>query len=141
MSQFEELEAIATELIAEFEITAAPVPIETILQNPKDGMWEQVDVTQLSGSFLSLKDRYSPRMSIARLLAKHLTTCEWGKDRGLFDLLRQGDNLNRFARMLVMPRNLVEQVNTAARTPTTMSLQFEVPVDDVRMRLDEIFGS
>ena len=141
MSELEKLEAIATELISEFEVTAAPVPIETILQNPKDGMWEQVDITQLSGSFLSLKDRYSPRMSIARLLAKHLTTCPWGEQRGLFDLLRTADNLNSFARMLVMPRNLVEQVNTAARTPTTMSLQFEVPVDDVRLRLDEIFGS
>lgn len=141
MSGLEQLEAIATELISEFEVTAAPVPIETILQNPKDGMWEQVDITQLSGSFLSLKDRYSPRMSIARLLAKHLTTCPWGQERGLFELLQQADNLNSFARMLVMPRNLVEQVNTAARTPTTMSLQFEVPVDDVRLRLDEIFGS
>jgi len=141
LSGLEQLEAIATELISEFEVTAAPVPIETILQNPKDGMWEQVDITQLSGSFLSLKDRYSPRMSIARLLAKHLTTCPWGQERGLFELLQQADNLNSFARMLVMPRNLVEQVNTAARTPTTMSLQFEVPVDDVRLRLDEIFGS
>jgi len=141
LSQLEQLESIATELIAEFDVTSAPVPIETILQNPKEGMWEQVDITQLSGSFLSLKDRYSPRMSIARLLAKHLTTCDWGKERDLFDLLREGDNLNHFARMLVMPRNLVEQVNVAARTPTTMSLQFEVPVDDVRIRLDEIFGS
>ena len=88
MSQLEQLESIATELVAEFEVSSAPVPIETMLQNPKDGMWEQVDITQLSGSFLSLKDRYSPRMSIARLLAKHLTTCEWGQERGVFELLR-----------------------------------------------------
>jgi len=141
LSQTEQLELIASELIKEFDVTSAPVPIETILQNPKDGMWEKVDITQLSGSFLSLKDRYSPRMSIARLLAKHLTTCPWGEERDLFDMLRDADNLNRFARMLIMPRHLVEQVNTAARTPTTMSLQFEVPVDDVRLRLDEIFGS
>ncbi len=140
MSSLEKLELIAAELMEEFEVVSAPVPIETILQNPKDGMWEKVDITQLSGSFLSLKDRYSPRMSIARLLAKHLTTSQWGKDRDLFALLREGDNLKKFARMLVMPKPLVEQVRHAARTPTTMSLQFEVPEDDVRLRLDEIFG-
>ena len=141
MSDLEKLEAIAAELIAEFDVDSAPVPIELILQNPKDGMWEKVDITQLSGSFLSLKDRYSPRMSIARLLARHLSACPWGKERGLFDILREGDNLNRFARMLIMPKPLVEQVNTAARTPMTMNLQFEVPEDDIRLRLDEIFGS
>lgn len=141
MSDLDKLEAIAAELIAEFDVNYAPVPIETILQNPKDGMWEKVDITQLSGSFLSLKDPYSPRMSIARLLARHLASCPWGRERGLFELLREDDNLKHFARMLIMPKPLVEQVNTAARTPTTMSLQFEVPEDDIRIRLDEIFDS
>ena len=141
MSDLDTLETIASEIVTEFDANYAPVPIETILQNPKDGMWEKVDITQLSGSFLSLKDPYSPRMSIARLLARHIANCPWGRQRGLFEILRQGDNLNRFARMLIMPEPLVKQVNTAARTPTTMSLQFEVPEDDVRLRLDEVFGS
>jgi hypothetical protein len=141
LSNLDKLEAVASELIAEYDVNYAPVPIETILQNPKDGMWEEVDITQLSGSFLSLKDPYSPRMSIARLLARHLASCPWGRERGLFEILREGDNVKHFARMLIMPKPLVEQVNTAARTPTTMSLQFEVPEDDIRLRLDEVFGS
>ena len=141
MSHLDKLEAIAAELIAEFDVNYAPVPIETILQNPKDGMWEKVDITQHSGSFLSLKNPYSPRMSIARLLARHAASCPWGRERDLFTLLREGDNLKLFARMLVMPKPLVEKVSTAARNPTTMSLQFEVPEDDIRIRLDEIFGT
>lgn len=141
MSNLEKLEAVAAELIAEFDVNYAPVPIETILQNPKEDMWEKVDITQLSGSFLSLKEPYSPRMSIARLLARHLATCPWGQERDLFNLLREGDNLKLFARMLIMPKPLVENVPTAARNPTTMSLQFEVPEDDIRIRLDEVFGS
>ena len=141
MSHLDKLEAIAAELIAEFDVNYAPVPIETILQNPKDDMWDKVDITQLSGSFLSLKDPYSPRMSIARLLARHAASCPWGRERDLFTLLREGDNLKPFARMLVMPKPLVEKVSTAARNPTTMSLQFEVPEDDIRIRLDEIFGA
>lgn len=139
MSNLDKLEDIAAELIAEFDVNYAPVPIETILQNPKEGMWEKVDITQLSGSFLNLRDPYSPRMSIARLLARHLASCPWGRERDLFTLLREGDNLKHFARMLIMPKPLVEQVSTAARNPTTMSLQFEVPEDDIRIRLDEVF--
>lgn len=141
MSNLDKLEAVAAELMAEYDVNYAPVPIETILQTPKDGMWEKVDITQLSGSFLSLKDPYSPRMSIARLLARHLASCPWGRERGLFEILREGDNLKHFARILIMPKPLVEQVNTAARNPRTMSLQFEVPEDDIRIRLDEVFGS
>jgi hypothetical protein len=141
LSDLNTLETIASELITEFDINYAPVPIETILQNPKEGMWEKVDIAQLSGSFLSLKEPYSPRISIARLLARHLATCPWGRERGLFEILRQDGNINRFARMLIMPKPLVEQVTTAARNPRTMSLQFEVPEDDVRLRLDEVFGS
>jgi hypothetical protein len=141
LSNIDKLEAIAAELIAEFDANYIPVPIETIMQNPKEGMWEKVDITQLSGSFLSLKDPYSPRMSIARLLARHAASCDWGRERDLFTLLREGDNLKLFARMLVLPKPLVEKVSPAARNPTTMSLQFEVPEDDVRLRLDEVFGT
>jgi len=141
LSDINQLEYAATELMAEFDVDSAPVPIETILQNPKDDMWDKVDITQLSGSFLSLRERYSPRMSIARLLARHIATCPWGEERGLFGILRQDDNINRFARMLIMPKALVEKVDTAARNPKTMSLQFEVPEDDIRLRLDEVFGA
>ena len=141
VSDLDRLEAIAGELLAEFDVKAAPVPIEDILQDPKDGMWDQVDVTQLSGSFLSLTERFSPRMSIARLLARHLATCPWGKDRGLFDLLRQGDNLARFARILIIPKMLLEPVSESERNPATLGLKFEAPEDDIRIRLDEVFGN
>lgn len=138
MSDLEKLEAIATELLNEFEVDTSPVPLEDILQNPKDGMWDKVDITQLSGSFLSLSDKYSPRMSIARLLARHLATCPWGQEHGLFEILRQGDNLNRFSRILIMPKSLVEVTSIKGQTPEQLSEQFEMPEDDVRIRLDEI---
>lgn len=141
MSNIDKLEAIAAELIAEFDVDYIPVPIETIMQNPKDDMWDKVDITQLSGSFLSLKDPYSPRMSIARLLARHTASSPWGRERDLFNLLREGNNLKNFARMLIMPKPLVEKLSEDERNPTPLSQQFEVPEDDVRIRLDEVFGS
>mgnify|MGYP001486551934 CR=1 FL=1 len=139
MSGHAKLESIASELIQAFEITAPPIPIESMLQNPKESMWKSVDVSQLSGTFLSIRDFYSPRMSVARMLARHVADCEWGRNRELYQLLQVDENnIKRFARMLVMPLEMVAELNSASRNPTTMSLYFEVPEDDARLRLQEL---
>ena len=137
---FRQLEEVAQELMAAFEIYAPPVPIESMLQHPKkEGMWSEVNVNQLSGTFLSLKHKYSPRMSMARLLARHVAGCEWGRSRGIMAILRKDEELIRvFARMIVMPREMVRGLSVAERNPVTMSVQFEVPEDDARQRLQEL---
>ena len=132
------LEEIAREICERFEVYAPPVPIEIMLQRPVAGMWEEVDVSQLSGSFLSIKDRYSPRMSLARLLVRHIATSDWGQERGLDSLLGDGESLNLFARMLIMPEDMVTGLSSSARNPKTMSIHFEVPEDDARQRLLEL---
>ncbi|MEQ8677587.1 MAG: hypothetical protein RLP44_13680 [Aggregatilineales bacterium] len=139
MNDLEKLEKIALELITSYEITTPPVPIESMLKNPKDGMWKQVDVNQLSGSFISVKDRYSPRMSLARLLVRHVATSEWGKERQLQQLLIQDENhIYAFARMLVMPASMISSLSTASRNPTMISMKFEVPEDDARQRMFDL---
>jgi hypothetical protein len=135
----DDLERIAQEIMDIFEIFAPPVPIELMLQHPRNGMWEQVDPTQLSGSFLSIKDRYSPRMSLTRLLVRHVASSDWGKERGLFALLKDQDQLAAFARMIIMPRDMVQGLTANQRNPETMSTYFEVPREDVEIRLDEVF--
>jgi hypothetical protein len=138
MTDMKRLEAVATELLETFEINTPPVPIESMLQYPKNDMWREVDINQLSGSFISIKEHYSPRMSLARLLARHVVTSTWGGQRGLAEL-RHDDNLIRaFARMLVMPVGMVSALSSGARTPTTMSMHFEVPEEDARVRLEEL---
>jgi hypothetical protein len=135
----EQLEAIANELIRTFDILTPPVPIEWMLQNPRDSMWKKVDINQLSGSFLNIREYYSPRMSMARLLARHVASSEWGKSRGLTTILMRGeDHLRAFARMLVMPSDMVSTLTAAGQNPTTMSVAFEVPEDDARIRLHEL---
>jgi hypothetical protein len=136
--QFKQLETIATELIGAFTIAAPPVPVESMLQKPLPEMWETVDITQLSGTFLSIRDHYSPRMSLARLLARHAAVSAWGKQRGLPALLRDEDLLRAFARMLVMPAEMVNNLTSGARNAQAMSMHFEVPVDDARLRLQEL---
>jgi hypothetical protein len=141
MDDLKRLEKIATELIELFEVHAPPVPIESMLQHPKAGMWDEVDVNQLSGTFLSIKDQFSPRMSLARLLARHIATSDWGKQRGLYDIIKQNEEMLRaFARMLIMPAPMVEGMTISNRNSLTVSLEFEAPEEDARQRLLELFG-
>ena len=141
MDDLKRLEAITHELMESFDIHAPPVPIESMLQHPKTGMWDEVDVNQLSGTFLSIKDQYSPRMSLARLLARHIATSEWGKQRGLYQIVKQNEELLRaFARMIIMPAPMVEGMTASSRNPMTISQEFEAPEEDARQRLLELFG-
>jgi hypothetical protein len=132
------LETIASEVIETFEIKAPPVPIESMLQHPGSGMWQEVEITKLSGGFLSLKDPYSPRMSLTRLLARHIISSDWGQARHMQQMVKSEEDIHAFARMLIMPLSMVRALSSSARNPTTMSLHFEVPEEDARHRLTEL---
>jgi len=138
IEELKRLEAVTAELMQAFDISAPPIPVELMLQRPKDDMWEQVDVSQLSGTFLTVSDYYSPRMSLARLLARHIIWSQWGQARDLKRLSANEDLLRAFARILVMPANMVEAMNKSAHTSTAVSLRFEVPENDAQTRLDEL---
>jgi hypothetical protein len=132
------LEAIAQEICDIFEVFAPPVPVEMMLQKPRDNMWAELDPSQLSGGFLNIKERYAPRMSLSRLLVRHIATSEWGKARHLHTLLGNTETLNQFARMLLMPQDMVVGLTSSARNPKTISVHFEVPEDEARQRLLEL---
>jgi hypothetical protein len=135
---FVHLESVAQELIDTFNITAPPIPIESMLQHPQADMWEDLDISRLSSSFLNIRQSYSPRMSLSRLLARHVANCSWGASRGLSALDRDEAKLYSFARMLVMPASMVMELSATARTPHLLSVHFEVPEDDARKRLEEL---
>ncbi len=138
MSNLQVLERIANELVETFNISIPPIPIESMLQHPKPDMWEDLDISQLSGSFLRVTEYYSPRMSLARLLVRQLISSSWGQARDLSTYLTDEDTLHRFARMIVMPAPMVLELNAAARTPSLLSAHFEVPEEDARLRLEEL---
>lgn len=138
MTDFKRLESITDELIKVFAIQSPPIPIERMLQQPQENMWDELDINKLSGSFLNIKDYYSPRMSLARLLARHIVSSPWGKERGLTDLLTDEMMLRAFARMLMMPAGMVTALSPEARTPERLSIHFEVPLDEAEQRLKEL---
>lgn len=137
---YNQLDNIVDDLMEIFEIHSPPVPIETMLNNPRNSMWKEVNVAQLTGSFLTFTDQYSPRMSMARLLARHVINCEWGKERNLPALVDDDETLRAFARMLIMPAELLNATSKSSRTPNTISMQFEVPEEDAHQRLLQLYG-
>jgi hypothetical protein len=138
VSDINKLESIASKVIETFDIKSPPIPIESMLQHPKPDMWQEVDIAKLSGGFLSIKEIYSPRMSLARLLARHIATSEWGKAHELREILKDEAQIYAFARMLIMPMEMVKALSSGARAPTIMSFHFEVPEEDARLRLAEL---
>lgn len=131
-------EAIVQEICELFDVYAAPVPVEIMLQKPLDNLWDEVDVSQLSGTFLSIKERYSPRMSLARLLTRHIAQSEWGAERGMGALIGDKEAVTRFARRLLMPEEMVTNLTSSTRNPKAMSMHFEVPEEDARQRLMDL---
>lgn len=131
-------EQYVDELLTLFNVRMPPVPIESMLQHPRENMWQEVDITKLSTSFMKVGDVYGPRMSLARMLTRHIASSDWGKQRELTVLLTEPDHLHVFARMLIMPRRMISQLSIAARNPTAMSVHFQVPEEDARQRLLEV---
>ncbi len=138
MSDWQHLENIANELIKVYDIRSAPVPVESMLQHPLDDMWDEIDISKLSGSFINVKDYYSPRMSLARLLVRHIVSSPWGKDRNLSDVRKDEESMRAFARMLMMPSQMVMALSPSAWTAERLSIYFEVPLDDAETRLRDL---
>lgn len=128
------LEIVATTLIQSFDIQSPPIPIESMLQNPHSNMWTEVDAKSLTLGF-TVREAFAPRMSLARLLARHIIKSDWGATHDLDKIVKDKTLVHAFARMLVMPYDMVNALSSGARNPTTMSFHFEVPETDARQRL------
>jgi hypothetical protein len=136
--QTQRLEAITAEVMRLFQVKTPPVPLESMLQQPPGHLWERVDLSQLTGNFWSIKDPYAPRMSLARLLARHIILSSWGEEQHLQDLVKTEQEIRAFARMLIMPFMMIETMSSGARTAVAMSINFEVPEEDAQKRLIEV---
>ena len=132
------IEAGVKDLMSVFDVSGPPVPVEIMLQRPKAGMWKEINLSELSTAFINIKQRYSPRMSVARLLARNVCRSEWGTSRHLDTIGGTDDGLRALARAILMPRSMIEALAPTGRTPIAMSMRFEVPEDDARTRLQEL---
>ena len=132
------IETAISELMTAFDVTEPPVPVEIMLQRPKAGMWKEINLSELSTAFINIKQRYSPRMSVARLLARSAVRSEWGERHNLTDIGSNDDGLRALARAILMPQSMMERLNAASRTPIAVSMRFEVPEEDAKQRLQDL---
>jgi hypothetical protein len=131
-------EAAIDELLTAFDVERAPVPVELMLQRPRPGMWREVNLTDLSLSFINVSERFSPRMSVARLLARHISRGEWGAARGLAPYAESEEDIRMLARAIVMPRAFLDALHSEGLDVVTISERLEVPEEDVLQRLEEL---
>ena len=137
-SQFDVIESAVTDLMEAFDVSGPPIPVEIMLQRPKAGMWKEVNLSELSTAFINIKQRYSPRMSVGRLLARNICRSDWGAKRKLTSIGGSDESLRALARAIMMPRALIEALPEASRTVMAVSMRFEVPEDDALQRLREL---
>jgi hypothetical protein len=136
--QLELIESAVADLMVAFDVTNPPVPVEIMLQRPKAGMWKEVNLSELSTAFINIKQRYSPRMSVSRLLARNVCRSEWGASHDVTTLCNTDETFRALARAILMPRSMIEALAPTSRTPIAVSMRFEVPEDDARLRLEEL---
>lgn len=141
MTDWNRLEAVVSNLLELYEITSAPIPLEKILQTSRVGLWESVDLSDLSIGFfapMSLSSLYAPRMSLARMIGRMIVQSDWGRERGVPELLSDDGEMHAFARILVMPASMVDALPPANKTLEVLSEYFEVPQSDVELRLADL---
>jgi hypothetical protein len=135
---FDIIENAVNGLLAAFDVPTPPVPVEIMLQRPKAGMWKEINLSELSTTFINIKQRYSPRMSVARLLARYTWGSDWGAQHGLQSVAANDEFVRAFARAILMPRVMLETMSLSSRTPAVIGMRFEVPDDDARQRLYDL---
>jgi hypothetical protein len=134
----EQIEIATNEIMALFDVDQPPVPIELMLERPREGLWTRADLAELTSSFLVMTDRFSPRMSVARLLARHIARCDWGKEHGLLPIYSSKSLTNNFARALMMPQPMLEDALQSGQSRKAIINRFEVPEEDFKLRLNEL---
>jgi hypothetical protein len=132
------IEMIVNEIITIYDISTPPVPVELMLQRPLANTWDAANPNELSNSSTLRGSRHALRVSVARLLARHICTSLWGTERRLHEIMDDGELLRVFARALLMPRAMLEALSPAVRTPPIIAMRFQVPEDDAQLRLHDL---
>jgi hypothetical protein len=123
-------------LLERHHITEPPVPIDRMLKQPFDGLWEP-HPSQISFILGHGIYRYAPRLAEARLLYRMLADSTAARAAGLdtpWPVSRRA--IKYFARCLLMPEEWIRALPD--RTPDVVSEIFQVTSYDAIIRLAEL---
>lgn len=133
-----ELDAAAIDLLQLHGVEQPPVPIEDILRHPVADLWEP-NLGDLSQQSFDTRERYSSRPTIARLVARYVSSTAWARQRRLVD--DSGftpDEVRYFGRALLMPKSWMSALHANERDPASVRIRFHVPLPDAAERLAEL---
>jgi hypothetical protein len=129
---------LATTLLERYQVTTPPVPIEHMLRQPLDDLWD-AHPSQISFILGHGLYRYAPRLAEARLLYRMLSDSAAAREFGLdapWPVPRRA--IKYFARCLLMPEGWIRALPEPDRTPDVASEIFQVTSYDVIIRLAEL---
>ena len=129
---------LVTALLERYQVAEPPVPIERMLQQPFDSLWEP-HPSQISFILGHGMYRYAPRLAEARLLYRMLSESVSTRQAGLdvpWPVPRRA--IKYFARCLLMPEDWVRALPATDRTPDALSELFQVTSYDALIRLAEL---
>jgi hypothetical protein len=129
------IDLAVADILKLYDVTAPPIPVEMMLHRPKNNLWEATDPNEMTNSAGLRQSRHSLRMSVARLLVRSICASDWGSQHHLTAFGQDREALRVFARALLMPRNLLEQISEGVRTPPVIGMRFQVPDEDAQLRL------
>ncbi len=125
-------------LLERYQVTAPPVPIDRMLRQPLDGLWEP-HPSQISFILGHGIYRYAPRLAEARLLYRMLSDSVPARQAGFdtpWPVSRRA--IKYFARCLLMPDDWIRALPQPERTPDAVSEIFQVTSYDAIIRLAEL---
>jgi hypothetical protein len=132
------VEQVATELMADYEIRLPAVPLEAILQDPRPTMWRAVNLHDLRPGFHAIQVPFGTRMVLAQLLARLLIDSAWGEQRGLAPMRGQPTAVHALGRAILMPRVMLMRLPAEALQPPMVSRLYEAPLSEAADRLAEL---
>jgi hypothetical protein len=127
---------LVSALLERHHISEPPVPVERMLRQPLDGLWEP-HPSQISFILGHGIYRYAPRLAEARLLYRMLAESTAAREAGLdapWPVSRRA--IKYFARCLLMPEDWIRALPD--RTPDVVGEIFQVTSYDVIIRLAEL---
>jgi hypothetical protein len=125
-------------LLVRYHVTEPPVPVERMLKQPLDGLWEP-HPSQISFILGHGIYRYAPRLAEARLLYRMLAESAAAREAGLDTPWPASRRVIKyFARCLLMPENWIRALPPPVRTPDAVSEIFQVTSYDAIIRLAEL---
>ncbi|CAG0935667.1 hypothetical protein TFLX_04515 [Thermoflexales bacterium] len=125
-------------LLERYSVTEPPVPIERMLKQPLDGLWD-AHPSQISFIMGHGLYRYAPRLAEARLLYRLLSDSVPARQAELdtpWPASRR--TIKYFARCLLMPEEWIRALPPPDRTPDAVSEIFQVTSYDAVIRLAEL---